>query len=413
MIADQDGNLVWFHPLPAGRVATNFQVAELPAASPCSRGGRGGSSRSASARAKTSSTTPPTSRSAASGRATATTPICTRSDYHARRDGLGRRLRPDPHEPLLATAAAPTASSPTRVVQQIDIKTGLVMWEWHALGHIPITESHNPQPKGRLPVGLRPHQLRSAPARSGDVLLSARNTWTLYDVDIHSGAIRWRLGGIALELQAGPRRRSFYWQHDAEWQPGGLISLFDNGSDAAEGEAVARPAARTRTLGSHTVTLRKALTNPTRTLLAVEPGQHAQPARRQLADGLRRACRTSPSTTRSGPRAARRHARQERAGLQDLPRALERAPAELAVGRRRRSGIRALSVAVELERRDRRRELAGARRAPRRGARAGRRRRREPASRRRSRRRATGPYVQVQALDASGNVIGTSATVKA
>jgi hypothetical protein len=24
------------------------------------------------------------------------------------------------------------------VVQQIDIKTGLVMWEWHALGHIPL-----------------------------------------------------------------------------------------------------------------------------------------------------------------------------------------------------------------------------------------------------------------------------------
>ena len=27
------------------------------------------------------------------------------------------------------------------------------------------------------------------------MLLSSRNTWTLYDVDIHSGAINWRLGG--------------------------------------------------------------------------------------------------------------------------------------------------------------------------------------------------------------------------
>ena len=81
------------------------------------------------------------------------------------------------------------------VIQEIDIKTGLVMWEWHALGHIPISESHNPAPQVALPVGLRAHQLRSTPATAGDVLLSSRNTWALYDVDIHTGAIRWRLGG--------------------------------------------------------------------------------------------------------------------------------------------------------------------------------------------------------------------------
>ena len=28
MIADQDGNLVWFQPLPAGESATNFQVQQ-------------------------------------------------------------------------------------------------------------------------------------------------------------------------------------------------------------------------------------------------------------------------------------------------------------------------------------------------------------------------------------------------
>ena len=78
------------------------------------------------------------------------------------------------------------------------------------------------------------------------MLLSARNTWTLYDVDIHSGAIRWRLGGAHSSFKLGPGTR-FYWQHDAELQPGGLISVFDNGSDPAEGEAVARAAARRRT----------------------------------------------------------------------------------------------------------------------------------------------------------------------
>ena len=28
-----------------------------------------------------------------------------------------------------------------------------------------------------------------------DVLLSARSTWTLYDIDLHSGGVRWRVGG--------------------------------------------------------------------------------------------------------------------------------------------------------------------------------------------------------------------------
>ena len=42
MITEQDGTLVWFHPLPAGEEATNFQVQQLKA-SRCSPGGRDGS----------------------------------------------------------------------------------------------------------------------------------------------------------------------------------------------------------------------------------------------------------------------------------------------------------------------------------------------------------------------------------
>ena len=79
MIAEQNGSLVWFHPLPAGedrhqlpRPAVRGQArAHLVA------GAR--SSRSASARAKTRSTTAPTSTWPRSGRATATTPTCTKS----------------------------------------------------------------------------------------------------------------------------------------------------------------------------------------------------------------------------------------------------------------------------------------------------------------------------------------------
>ena len=66
----------------------------------------------------------------------------------------------------------------------------------------------------------------------------------------------------------------------------------------------------------------------------------------------------------------------------------------------------------ELEWGDRRGLLAGARGRLAERARAGRRRPPTRASRRRSRHRAAGPYVAVQALDSTGVVLGTSATVK-
>ena len=33
------------------------------------------------------------------------------------------------------------------VIQEIDVKTGLVMWEWHALGHIPLARLVQPGPR--------------------------------------------------------------------------------------------------------------------------------------------------------------------------------------------------------------------------------------------------------------------------
>ena len=71
-------------------------------------------------------------------------------------------------------------------------------------------------------------------------------TWTSA-----AAAIRWRLGGTHSSFKLGPGVR-FYWQHDAEFQPGGLISVFDNGSDPPKEKqsrgpaAGARPRRRTR-----------------------------------------------------------------------------------------------------------------------------------------------------------------------
>ena len=63
----------------------------------------------------------------------------------------------------------------------------------------------------------------------GSLLISARNTWTVYELDARSGQIAWRLGGKKSSFKAGPGTRTAF-QHDPRALPGGQISVFDNGA---------------------------------------------------------------------------------------------------------------------------------------------------------------------------------------
>jgi len=143
------------------------------------------------------------------------------------------------------------------------------MWEWHAYGHIPLSESKNPAPNSSYPWDYV-HINSVDPGSSGDVLLSSRNTWTIYDVDVHSGATRWRLGGSHSTFR-GTAATRFYWQHDAEFQPGGDISVFDNGSNPPK-EKQSRGLLLALNTANHTVSTAKVFTNPSRTLLASSQG---------------------------------------------------------------------------------------------------------------------------------------------
>ncbi|HEX2704062.1 MAG TPA: arylsulfotransferase family protein [Solirubrobacteraceae bacterium] len=154
------------------------------------------------------------------------------------------------------------------IVEEIDIKTGLVMWEWHAFGHIPLADSYSAVPHTNNWDYVHINSID--PRSADDLLLSARNTWTLYDVDLQSGAIQWRIGGTQSTFTLGPGVK-FFWQHDAMWEPGGLISVFDNGSSPPE-ETQSRGLLLSPDLATHSVALVKAFTNPSRTLLASSQG---------------------------------------------------------------------------------------------------------------------------------------------
>jgi hypothetical protein len=89
------------------------------------------------------------------------------------------------------------------VVQQVDVKTGLVMWEWHALGHIPLADSYRGMPHTTDNWDYV-HINSIDPGTHGDLLLSGRSTWAIYDVNLASGAIIWQLGGRGNNFKHGP-----------------------------------------------------------------------------------------------------------------------------------------------------------------------------------------------------------------
>jgi hypothetical protein len=267
VIVDQQGNLVWFHPLRAHQVATNFEVQSYQS-KPVLTWWQGrvlgvGFGQGEDVIYDSSYRQLATIRGG--------------NGYDA--DLHEIRLAPhgtawidlfDPiHMNLSSAHGASNGVLLDSVIQEIDIKTGLVMWEWHALDHIPVSDSFNPPTHSSYPWDYI-HMNSVDPGASGDVLLSARNSWTLYDVDLHSGAFRWRLGGPHSSFRPGPGT-GFYWQHDAEFQSGGLVSLFDNGSDPPK-EPQSRGLLLKPNLANHTVTLVKALVNPTKTLLAESQG---------------------------------------------------------------------------------------------------------------------------------------------
>jgi hypothetical protein len=117
------------------------------------------------------------------------------------------------------------------VVQQVDVRTGLVMFEWHAYGHVALADSYakSPSDPNRPWDFFHLNSIEPDPWGDGNFLLSSRNTWTAYEVNHSSGSILWRIGGRKSTFRMGAGTGTAY-QHDARWQPDHTITIFDNGA---------------------------------------------------------------------------------------------------------------------------------------------------------------------------------------
>ena len=113
-------------------------------------------------------------------------------------------------------------------IEEIDMKSGLVRWEWHSLDHVATGESEFSAPNNPRPWDYF-HLNSIDPEPGGEVLISARNTWAEYQLAGATGQIQWRLGGQKSSFKLGPGVETA-WQHDARMQPDGQITLFDDGS---------------------------------------------------------------------------------------------------------------------------------------------------------------------------------------
>jgi hypothetical protein len=257
MILDQTGGLVWFKPLPPGTSATNLRVQSY-AGKPVLTWWQGDIS--------------------VHGFGLGEGVIADRSYTDIAHVKAGNGLLADLHDlqltprgtalitafdPLLCDASSvggPAGGAVTDgVVQEVDVATGLVRFQWTSLDHVPLGDSHE-HASGTSPASpydfFHLNSIDLDP--DGSLLLSARNTWAVYDVDPRSGQVRWRLGGRESSFALGPGVETA-WQHDPRVLADGSISIFDNGSSPtvhrqSRGIVLALdPQSRTATLRSQLV----------------------------------------------------------------------------------------------------------------------------------------------------------------
>jgi hypothetical protein len=138
------------------------------------------------------------------------------------------------YEPVYWNASSAHASAREivldAVVQEIDINTGLVLFQWDSLDHVPVTESEEPLPAPGQPFDYF-HVNSIQQTADGNLIVSARNTWAAYDIDGRTGQVLWTLGGKNSSFKMG-RGTAFAFQHDVRVRSddGTLVTVFDDGA---------------------------------------------------------------------------------------------------------------------------------------------------------------------------------------
>ena len=242
-ILDQNGNVVWFQPVPAGEEASDFRTQTYQG-QPVLTWWQG---------------------TGLGGLAKGTDYIYNQQYQQLATVNAGNGLSADGHEFLItpqntalilayttATVDLTSIGGPADqtvidgVVQEIDIPTGRVLWQWNSADHVPYGQSEQPLPASASTPWDWFHINAVHLDTDGNLLIDARDTWTTYKVDRRSGSIIWQLGGKAssFTFQAAPGQtlnnagEIFAWQHDPEALGNDVYTVFDNESAGAANTGV-------------------------------------------------------------------------------------------------------------------------------------------------------------------------------
>jgi hypothetical protein len=227
MIFDEAGNVVWFNPAPSGDEASNLQVQQLEG-KPVLTWWQG--------------YVPP------QGFGEGEEVIDNSSYQQIGRVYAGNGLKADLHDftitpqntavltvfdPIdcnLSSEGGPRGGAVTdSIFQEIDLRTGLVRREWDSLDHIPLSDSYSTATTTSTEWPFDYFHMNSIDQLAdGRTLISARNTWTLYELNTLTGQVLLRVGGKHSEVKLGPGAATAF-QHDATMLENGTISVFDNG----------------------------------------------------------------------------------------------------------------------------------------------------------------------------------------
>ena len=156
------------------------------------------------------------------------------------------------------------------VVQEVDPASGEVAFQWRASDHIPLSETRFSYTTAQ---DFDPFHINSIAEEDDDTLVvSARDTWTVYRINRSTGAIVDRLGGSGNQYRQGSGA-GFSWQHHAVPHPGGTVTVFDNASNGTDHqESQSRALLLAVDTDARTSSLVKAYTHPTAALSAGSQG---------------------------------------------------------------------------------------------------------------------------------------------
>jgi hypothetical protein len=195
------GKVLWFHQLPAGTFATDFRTQTYlgkPVLTWFQSSGTGGEGVIYNARYQQIATVKPANGYLPDFHEFLITPwntalILADTIGTANLTSLGLSA----HQPVL-----------DGVVQEIDIKTGKLLFQWVSSDHVPYSDSHAPMGQPGQPWDWF-HINAVHLDTDGNLLISSRFTWTIYKVNLRTGAMMWQLGGkhSTFALKAAPGQK--------------------------------------------------------------------------------------------------------------------------------------------------------------------------------------------------------------